>query len=288
RMGFPEGARAEPQGFAVVALGKLGSQEMRFSSDLDLVFLYRGEGRTDQGRSHYEFYTRLGQTLGNLLTSQTQFGRLYELDHRLRPFGTRSVLVPSLKAYEDFFSPEETGGAEIWNYQAFTRARFLCGEAALARDLMDRVAHTWQARHLTPEAVATAVQTMMERLVTQSAPNLPPGEEPALSLKFATGGLIGFEFLRQAHFLCARLTGPPLWEPPEPAPNLVEGLTDYESLGALDERLSFYIPRYGNRVRRSELERLAALRDRWHWDDVRRVWERMEARVIAGFQTLRG
>ncbi|MDH4248947.1 MAG: hypothetical protein OEW39_14155, partial [Deltaproteobacteria bacterium] len=52
RMGFPEGARGEPQGFAVVALGKLGSQEMRFSSDLDLVFLYRGEGRTDQGRSH--------------------------------------------------------------------------------------------------------------------------------------------------------------------------------------------------------------------------------------------
>ena len=296
--GAPEGAAAELGGFAILALGKLGSRDLRFGSDLDLVFVYRGEGTTAKGRSHWEFYTKLAQKLTALLSAPTQFGVLHELDHRLRPFGGKGLLVPSLAGYESFLAKE----AEIWNFQAFTRARHLCGEAHLSAEVLGRVARAWMLRGTPPRDVAREVLDMARRL----AAHAPAPGTGRVQLKYALGGMLGFEFLRQCHFLLARQrpggdrAGGPDPRAAEPA-ELAAGWTppgdhemirrlspDYDTLGALDERVSFYVERYRHEVDAETFRRYAGVGRRWSHDRVLAVCQRMQAGVEAEFRRLSG
>jgi len=274
RMGAPEGASAEqPRGFSVLAMGRWGSREMRFASDLDLVFLCGREGRTEQGRSHTEFYTKVAQKLTALLTAPTQFGRLYELDHRLRPFGTKGVLVPSLQAYTNFLENE----AEVWNYQAFTRLRAVGGDGELAAALLGEIERTWRAREEPPGAVARAVWEMLERLIAAN-----PAGEQGLPLKYSLGGMLGYEFYAQLQFLLhARRGG--TWTAPAPDGILTERHRDYQTMSALDERLSFYLPSFAHVVQPEQFERYRAIGARWRFVELQRLARRMEEGLLAAF-----
>ena len=281
RYGLPEGAAShrEPAGFAVLAMGKLGSREMRFGSDLDLVFVYDADGTTTGGKSHYEFYTRVAQKLGNLLTAPTQFGKLYEIDHRLRPFGNKGVLVPTLSAFRGF-----ADGAEIWNFQAFTRLRFLAGEAALGEAVLSAVEEAWRARAFSTGDVARAVREMLGRLVAEHAP--PSGTSGALALKYAVGGMIGFEFLRQCQFLQAASENGKGWSAPEAPQSIREMEPAYDTLGALDERLSFYEPGYAHVAAPEHFEKYAAVGSAWKYGDIRELAARLERDVERTFAEL--
>ena len=77
---------AEPQGFAVIAMGKLGSFELNYSSDVDLLLLFDPESlpwrsRDDAG----EAAVRVGQRLIELLQKRTEEGYVQRVDLRLRP-----------------------------------------------------------------------------------------------------------------------------------------------------------------------------------------------------------
>lgn len=307
RLGTPQGADEEGVlGFSVLALGKLGSRQMRFDSDLDLIFLHRGEGTTSKGRTHTEFYTRLAQKIGTLLTAPTQFGRLYELDHRLRPFGNKGVLVPSLTAYKNFLMPDEASGAAVWNFQAFTRIRPICGEAALSQELIEAIARAWHGREMPVSSMAGEVWTMLKRLVAEHAPG-SSAERESLSLKYAVGGMIGYEFLQQAYFLAAtcgtlpaerkmgeespsHLTSPHWAAPHWTAPPLHERMAsmepDYLEIGKLDERLSFFDPDNPHRFFPRHGRELRAIAERWRFEEVQSLCSRMETRVGQAFQDL--
>jgi glutamate-ammonia-ligase adenylyltransferase len=280
RLGLPEGCADDGQvaGFSVLALGKLGSREMRFSSDLDLAFCYGRDGTTGRGRSHFELYTKLGHKLSNLLTAPTQFGRLYDLDHRLRPFGSKGLLVPSLAAYGEFL-----GQAEVWNFQAFTRIRPVAGDLALGASLAPSIAAAWTARRLPPAGIAEAVRRMLERLVEQNAP--PAAPAPLLPVKFAVGGMLGYEFLRQAHFLAACRAPDAPWTAPPDHEIIVALQPGYDLLGALDERVSFYDERHAHAVEPSHFG-LAAVGSRWNYDAVASLCRRMKTQVEDGFSRL--
>ncbi|MCZ6628937.1 MAG: hypothetical protein O7E56_12010 [SAR324 cluster bacterium] len=278
RYGLPEGASSGGQvsGFAVLAMGKLGSREMRFGSDLDLAFLYDRDGSTSGGKSHYEFYTRVAQKLGTLLTSPTQFGKLYELDHRLRPFGSKGVLVPTLSGYQGFLQE-----AEVWNFQAFTRLRFLCGAPELGDALLNAVEEAWRKRAPAPGQVARAVREMLGRLVSEHA---PPGAATGwLPLKYAVGGLIGFEFLRQCRFLQAQGDGENGWNDPADHEGIRALRGAYDTLGALDERMGFHEPAYSNEVAPLHFAKYAAIGGAWNYEQVRSLVREMEDGVERGF-----
>ena len=87
--------RVEPARFAVIGLGKLGGVELNYSSDIDLMFLYDGEGRTDGPKqlSNGEYHDRLAQEFTKLLTENTELGAVYRVDLRLRPHGQRGPMV---------------------------------------------------------------------------------------------------------------------------------------------------------------------------------------------------
>ncbi len=94
--------------FAVVALGRLGSNELTFGSDLDLLFLYdapsdaaESDGKRSLGVSAY--YNRLAQRIIGQLSAMTPEGRLYEVDGRLRPAGKDGPLAVSLTAIQKYY-----------------------------------------------------------------------------------------------------------------------------------------------------------------------------------------
>ena len=128
----------EPAGGArliVAALGKLGGEELNVSSDVDLVFLFAGEGETPGPRSvsHHEFFSSVGRTLIALLSEITGDGQAFRVDMRLRPFGESGPLVTSLGAFEDYLIAH----ARSWERYAWLKARVVSGPASGVRERVE-------------------------------------------------------------------------------------------------------------------------------------------------------
>ncbi len=89
RFGQARNADGQEIPLVVLAMGKLGGRELNFSSDIDLIFLYREEGETDGPRtlSAHEYFTRRTRQIVALLDEVTADGFVYRVDTRLRPFG---------------------------------------------------------------------------------------------------------------------------------------------------------------------------------------------------------
>ncbi|CAG8869982.1 Bifunctional glutamine synthetase adenylyltransferase/adenylyl-removing enzyme [Pseudomonas fluorescens] len=121
-----DGSLCDP-GFVIVGYGKVGGIELGHGSDLDLVFIHDGDPQAETDGTKpidsAQFYTRLGQRIIHLLTTQTNSGQLYDVDMRLRPSGAAGLLVSSLGAFERYQQNE----AWTWEHQALVRARVLVG-----------------------------------------------------------------------------------------------------------------------------------------------------------------
>jgi glutamate-ammonia-ligase adenylyltransferase len=111
------------EGFAVIALGKLGGRELNYSSDVDLVFCRR----TSDNDQELRFFTRLGERLVQVLGRREEEGFLYRVDMRLRPHGETGTLVPTIDSLENYY---ESWG-EAWERQALIKARPICGDETL-------------------------------------------------------------------------------------------------------------------------------------------------------------
>ncbi len=127
-----DGSDCDPD-FIIVGYGKVGGIELGHGSDLDLVFIHDGDpqAETDGAKpiDGTQFFTRLGQRIIHLLTTQTTSGQLYEVDMRLRPSGDAGLLVSSLAAFERYQQQE----AWTWEHQALVRARVLVGSPRVAQ-----------------------------------------------------------------------------------------------------------------------------------------------------------
>src|SRR5690606_2936119 len=106
RHGQPKRSDGSPCDPATIILGygKVGGIELGHGSDLDLVFIHDGDSNAETDGAKpidgAQFFTRLGQRIIHLLTTQTTSGQLYEVDMRLRPSGASGLLVSSLSAFE--------------------------------------------------------------------------------------------------------------------------------------------------------------------------------------------
>ena len=100
---------------------------MGYTSDLDLVFVHQADPELatdgDKPIDNAVFYTRLGQRIVHILSTQTPSGQLYEVDMRLRPSGNSGLLVSTLQAFEKY----QRNDAWTWEHQALARARGVAG-----------------------------------------------------------------------------------------------------------------------------------------------------------------
>ncbi len=139
-MAFPRGSDdMRPARFVVLALGKLGGQELNYSSDIDLIFLYDVEGQTSGPRavSNAEFFARMGGELVRLLSDHTALGLAYRVDMRLRPEGDQGALARSLTATLGYYVT--TG--RTWERQAIVQGRPIA-RRFIARAGVSRRDHT--------------------------------------------------------------------------------------------------------------------------------------------------
>src|SRR6185436_9711071 len=92
-------------GFSVIALGKLGAQELNYSSDIDLMFVYSANGETDGERSitNKEFFKKVANQYTELLSTYTAEGMCYRVDLRLRPDGRYGEICISLDGARNYY-----------------------------------------------------------------------------------------------------------------------------------------------------------------------------------------
>ena len=178
-------------GLAIVAYGRLGSKEMTYLSDLDLVFLYDPNhfgGLTSAQKAELSyFYSRLVQRLIFFLSTRTTQGILYEIDTRLRPNGSQGVLVSTLKTFEEY----QTQKAWTWEHQALIKARFICGDEK-SGIAFEKIRHRVLTQKRNPDELKTDVLEMRNKI--RESLKLDPD---LFHIKKSPGGLVDIEFIVQ-------------------------------------------------------------------------------------------
>jgi glutamate-ammonia-ligase adenylyltransferase len=208
-----------PSGFAVIGYGKLGSKELGYASDLDLVFLFDPASGIEAERC-----AKLTQRLNSWLNTMTAGGVLYETDLRLRPDGDAGLLVSSLEAFHDY----QLKRAWTWEHQALTRARFCAGDAALAAPF-DEVRRTVLSAPRDQQKLRSEIIEMRDKMRAEKK-----DRADALDLKHTRGGIVDVEFIVQYLILAYS------HEHPEFLGNLGNFalLTRAAALGIIDEDLA--------------------------------------------------
>ncbi len=194
--------------FCVIAYGKLGSYELGFGSDLDLVFLHDSQGKkqiTDGEKpiDNAVFFARLGQRIIHFLNTPTQAGVLYEVDSRLRPSGSAGMLVSSLKTFSDY----QTTKAWTWEHQALIRARLVVGNGNLEQQFRE-IRQAIITKERDAQELRKDVREMRVRMRTE----LLKPKVGQFDLKQGIGGITDIEFITQFLVLKCAKTFPDLLE----------------------------------------------------------------------------
>jgi glutamate-ammonia-ligase adenylyltransferase len=189
-VGSENGDTGKRSDFVLLALGKLGGREPNYHSDLDVVFLYTGEGSTRALRpsqrnnitTNQHFFGQLGQRIIKVVTQLGPFGRLYEMDVRLRPTGRSGTLAVSLEEFVKYF---DEGQGQLWERQALCKARPISGSAEAQQRVMTAVRHCIVALGWNP-GHAREIRAMRQRLEeTASTRNLKRGPGGTVDIEFA-------------------------------------------------------------------------------------------------------
>ncbi len=189
------GPEADRSGFAIIALGKLGAEELNYSSDIDLAIFYDQSSpafpeAAREGRASRHF-TRLSQRLVNLFQERTADGYLFRMDLRLRPDPGSTPLAVSVEAAELYYS----GLAQNWERAVFIRARPIAGDLDAGERFLQRIAPFVWRRNLDFNAVRD-IQAM-QRQTSRGGDFDPAGYH----LKFGSGGIRAIEFHLQTEQL---------------------------------------------------------------------------------------
>jgi [glutamine synthetase] adenylyltransferase / [glutamine synthetase]-adenylyl-L-tyrosine phosphorylase len=190
-----ERGRKTTADFTVVALGKLGSRELNYASDIDLLFLYSDDGETsgagERGQTtNREYFTRLAERVARLVGGQAAGeGAAYRVDLRLRPHGRTGALAVSLKEALRYYNSE----AQAWELQTLIRARAAAGSTELFARFHEGV------RERVYTHAGTVAQALSNVRLAKQKIDREHGEGArGYNLKLGRGGIREIEFVAQA------------------------------------------------------------------------------------------
>ena len=185
--GEPQTEQGTPCSFTVCALGKCGGRELGYASDIELMFVYQSSGRTDGSDSipNSAFFERLVNRFSDSIEAK-QDG-IFEIDLRLRPYGTAGSAAVAYPVFEEYFGPH--GAAWPFERQALVKLRPIAGDTTFGQTIVgsrrsivfDQSVFDRQAMH-----------AMREKQVRQL---VAPG---TVNAKLSVGGLVDCEYLVQA------------------------------------------------------------------------------------------
>ncbi|MEZ5305776.1 MAG: hypothetical protein R2684_01390 [Pyrinomonadaceae bacterium] len=191
--GEDENGRRVKAEFVVVSLGKLGSKELNYSSDIDLLFLYSHEGNTAPDRSrepitNREYFIKLSERLVKIVGSQTGEGASYRVDVRLRPHGKVGKLALSVMEADRYYKHE----AREWERQVLIRSRASAGSEDLFEEFHGRII-PFVFREGTSEIEALNNVKSSKQLIDSENRGTR-----GFNVKIGTGGIREIEFIAQA------------------------------------------------------------------------------------------
>ena len=191
--GEPRDANGRATGMAVVGMGKLGGEELNYSSDIDLMFVYGADGETSGGPggriSNGAYFEKLSKEIVETLDVATDEGYAFRVDLRLRPEGRMGPVILSLDGYRRYYAER----AELWERQALLKARACAGDEQVARDF-EGLAREVVYRPGIDEGILTAIRGMKREIDRQ----LEARRDQRENVKLGRGGIREIEFLVQA------------------------------------------------------------------------------------------
>ncbi|MGZ6144306.1 MAG: bifunctional [glutamate--ammonia ligase]-adenylyl-L-tyrosine phosphorylase/[glutamate--ammonia-ligase] adenylyltransferase, partial [Myxococcales bacterium] len=189
--GPPAGRTADgPSGFCVLGMGKLGGEELNFSSDADVVYLYDKDGKTSQGLDHFAFYARLAESVTAAVGSPgatPEGGFVFRVDLDLRPEGRSGPIVNAIRGLELYY---EAQGA-TWERFALLKARPIAGDPATGEEALSRLSPFVFRKYFDLKAIDD-----MRRLKARAEKDA--ARAPGIDLKLGKGGIREVEFFVQA------------------------------------------------------------------------------------------
>jgi len=180
---------------SIYGLGKLGGREIIYSSDLDIIFVFKGEGIIQTGKGEMtlqEYFTKIAQTILETTKKESMKGISFEIDTRLRPSGTSGPLVQDINSYRNYFASQ----VKVWEKQAFTRLRFICGMEGPISEFEETIRDSIYDKSLSRKE-AMEINSMRERMEKEIA----GGKKQYFHVKFGEGGIVDIEFIAQALLL---------------------------------------------------------------------------------------
>ena len=188
-----ENGRETPAGFCVVALGKLGSLELNYASDIDLLFIYSNEGSTsDVGTqsslTNREFFIKLAERVIALAGGQSGEGAAYRVDMRLRPHGSVGRLALSLDETIRYYRAD----ARDWEKQVLIRSRPIAGDLAIYKHFYSKIENSVFRPDANVSESLANVRLSKRRIEDPVAPG------PGYNVKLGRGGIREIEFIAQA------------------------------------------------------------------------------------------
>ncbi|HEY2787241.1 MAG TPA: bifunctional [glutamate--ammonia ligase]-adenylyl-L-tyrosine phosphorylase/[glutamate--ammonia-ligase] adenylyltransferase [Fimbriiglobus sp.] len=170
KYGPPAAADGSPARIAALAFGKLGGDELNYSSDIDLMFVYDQDGMTAGKRTapiaNAEFFSRVVAEVVRVLSAHTDHGFAYRVDLRLRPEGNRGPLARSLASTLSYY--DVTG--RTWERQALIKLRPVAGDRDFGKEFVAAVEPFVYRKYFSYAEIneVKALKRRMEQHVTRA------------------------------------------------------------------------------------------------------------------------
>lgn len=202
RYGSPLLGDGRPCAFALFGLGKLGGRELGYASDMEILCVYSGPGQTTGPHrvAVSQYAEMLVQQLLDLIVARRS--GTFQIDVRLRPFGSKGPLATSLDAFRDYY--RHGGQAAAFERQALIKLRWVAGDAPLGQLIeTHRDAFVYSAEPFDVSEAVRLRQRQIDELVA-------PGR---IDVKYSRGGLVDIEYTVQYLQLLHGATLPTLHSP---------------------------------------------------------------------------
>jgi len=188
-----EKGRSVPAEFCIISLGKLGSKELNYSSDVDLLFIYSSDGRTSGSGSagvvtNREYFSKLSETIVKLVGRQGGEGAAYRVDMRLRPHGRIAPLAIPLAEAVRYYKEE----AAAWEQQVLIRSRCSAGSAEIFKSFYSQVENFVFDSDETVENALSNVRASKHKIDVEHR------SKNGFNVKLGVGGIREIEFIAQA------------------------------------------------------------------------------------------
>ena len=247
---------------AVLGMGKLGSREMSYLSDLDLVFVYEPKPGDSPDQIPGDV-VRLIQRYMRMLSTPLHEGPGYAVDARLRPTGTYGPLIISREAWLEYYS----GPADIWEIQALIRMRSVAGNRNLG-EWIEKQAEEICYRRREPSEVWDRLCHLRQRMQRERSEE----RTDLIDIKLGMGGLTDLEFLVQGQLLVdgykdascrdRSVRGALPWALAH-TPGIEESIrgmqTAFEALRSLDHRLRLHTNLASSRLSPGQFEKMQSV-----------------------------